>query len=124
MTDGQTVLLKKRRDMPRGPLAECHGGKGALDWVRVLDGRDVAGRAVNFIHDNVLAPGVSIGLHEHTDDEEYYYIVAGTGMMTLDDRRVEVAAGDVAAVFPGGKHALENTGSDDLRIIVISVSVG
>ena len=55
-------------------------------------------------------------------DEEYYYIVSGNGTMTLDDERCEVAVGDIAAVFPGGAHALENTGDADLRIIVISVS--
>jgi len=36
---------------------------------------------------------------------------------------MDVAAGDITAVFPGGKHSLENTGSVDLRILVISVSV-
>lgn len=108
--------------MLQKPLEKCHGGNGTVDWVGVLGGEDLEGRLVNFIHDDVLPPGVSIGLHKHTKDEEYYYIVSGGGTMTLNDQRVEVAAGDITAVFPGGMHALENTGSDDLRVIVISVS--
>lgn len=118
---GDTTLLRRREEMPRAPLPQCHGGRGALDWVGVLGPEDLPGRLLNFVHDDELAPGVSIGLHEHLDDEEYYYIVSGEGTMTLGDQRFPVRAGDLAAVFPGGRHALENTGTAELRIIVFSV---
>ena len=118
----ETTLLKRREDMPHKPLPECHGGRGDLDWVGVLGGEDLAGRRLRFFHDDVLPPGVTIGVHRHTDDEEYYYIVSGRGVMTLDGERFEVAAGDIAAVFPGGEHGLENTSGEDLRVLVISVS--
>jgi len=122
MADLHTTLIKRRPAMPHRPLPQCHGGRGALDWVEVLGREELSGRRLNFVHDDVLAPGVSIGLHEHHCDEEYYYILSGCGTMTLDDRRFEVAAGDITAVFPGGAHALENTGSEDLRILVFSVA--
>lgn len=114
-----TTLHKRRGDMPRKPLEKCHGGQGALDWTNVLAGDDLQGKRLKFIHDDVLSPGVSIGLHQHHDDEEYYIILEGSGVMTLDDRRVEVNAGDVTAVFPGGRHALENTGDQPMRILVV-----
>ncbi len=58
-------------------------------------------------------------IKRRADDEEYYYIVSGQGVMTLDDEEFEVRAGDITAVFPGGRHALRNTGTTDLRFIVI-----
>jgi uncharacterized cupin superfamily protein len=106
--------------MRREPLEQCHGGVGALDWIEVLDGVDLKEKGLNFVHDDILPPGVSIGVHKHTGDEEYYYIVSGKGIMTLDQDRIEVTGGDMTAVYPGGLHGLENTGSEDLRIIVIS----
>jgi oxalate decarboxylase/phosphoglucose isomerase-like protein (cupin superfamily) len=118
----ETTLIKRRSTMPRDPLPECHGGEGALDWTTVLDGRDLAGRRLNFIHDDVLAPGVTIGVHTHTDDEEYYYVVSGHGVMILDGERHEIGPGDITAVYPGGEHGLENSSEGDLRIIVISVT--
>ena len=124
METHETAILKHRKDMPHCPLSACHGGDGDLDWVGVLGDNDLADRRVKFVHDDVLAPGVSIGLHEHSDDEEYYFIVSGSGTMTLNDERVDVSDGDIAAVFPGGKHALENTGNGPLRIIVFSVATG
>ena len=116
----QTTLLKKRDDMRREPLPNCHAGEGALDWTNVLDPSDLEGRQLRFLHDDVLAPGVTIGCHAH-DDEEYYYIISGKGTMTLDDERYAVAAGDITAIYPGGSHGLENDGDEDLRVLVIGL---
>ena len=117
-----TTLIKKRRDMPRKPLPECHGGKGALDWIEVLGNEDTRGRHLRFVHDDILPPNTSIGVHRHKHDEEYYYIISGRGVMTLDGERFEVEAGDITAVYPGGTHGLENNTDKDLRILVVSVS--
>ncbi len=118
----KTTMIKRKSLMERAPLPECHGGKGVLDWTNVLTGEDLKGRRLNFFHDDILPPGVSIGVHQHERDEEYYYIVSGRGLMTLDDEKFEVTSGDITAVFPGGKHGLENNTTEDLRIIVVSVS--
>jgi mannose-6-phosphate isomerase-like protein (cupin superfamily) len=118
----ETTLLKRREEMNRAPLPECHGGRGALDWITVLADEDVQGRHLNFIHDDMLAPGVSIGVHRHEGDEEYYYIISGHGVMTLDGERFAVKSGDITGVYPGGEHGLENTSEEDMRIVVICVS--
>jgi mannose-6-phosphate isomerase-like protein (cupin superfamily) len=92
---------------------------GDLDFTHVLGGELTAGRLVRFVHDDVLPPGVSIGIHAHPTREEYYYVVSGRGVMTLDGERHEVGPGDITAVYPGGSHGIENTGDEDMRIIVI-----
>jgi len=76
---------------------------------------------VRFVHDDILPPGSSIGVHRHTGDQEYYYVVSGYGVITLDGKEHEVSAGDVAVVFPGGSHGLANRSTEGLRIIVISI---
>lgn len=118
----KTTLIKKRTEMKREPLPHCHDGQGALDWIEVLDSKDLNNHHLKFVHDDLLAPGVTIGIHTHQDDEEYYYIVAGHGVMTLDGTRFEVEAGDITAVYPGGSHGLENTGTEEMRIVVFCAS--
>ena len=118
----KTSLLRKTDEMERRPAPKCHGGVGALDLTTVLAGADIAGARLAFIHDDVLAPGVSIGVHRHEDDEEYYYILSGKGSMTLDGELFDVAAGDITAVFSGGSHGLENSSDEALRVIVIGIS--
>ena len=116
------TLYKSRRDMPSRPLAHCHDGVGEIAWIGVLGKEDLAGRHLRFFHDDVLPPGTSIGIHRHGDDEEYYYILSGQGVMTLDGQRHPVGPGDMTAVFPGGEHGLENTGDSELRVLVFAVS--
>jgi mannose-6-phosphate isomerase-like protein (cupin superfamily) len=116
-----TTMIRRREEMTRKPLPNCHEGKGALDWTNVLGGEHLARGALNWLHDDVLPPGVTIGVHPHKDDEEYYYILSGRGVMILDGQRHSVKAGDITAVFPGGSHGLENTSDENLRAIVISV---
>jgi mannose-6-phosphate isomerase-like protein (cupin superfamily) len=88
----------------------------------VLGGEDLPGRHLRFLHDDVLPPGTSIGVHRHQDDEEYYYILEGQGIMTLNGQQLPVGPGDITAVFPGGEHGLENAGTSSLRVLVFSVS--
>jgi uncharacterized cupin superfamily protein len=116
-----TTFLKKKGSMPGKILDRCHDGNRAIHWIGVLDGNDPGGKRLRFFHDDILPPGSSIGVHRHTGDQEYYYIVSGCGVMTLDGKEHEVSAGDITAVFPGGSHGLANRSDKDLRIIVISI---
>jgi quercetin dioxygenase-like cupin family protein len=99
----------------------CHGGEGELDHVNVITGRELPGSTLNHFHDNTLAPGVSIGEHSHAQNFEMYYIVSGRGTMLLDGAKIEVAAGDIGVVHPGGSHGLVNDSDGDMRIIVVEV---
>ena len=116
----QTTLLRRCKDMKHASLDKCHGGEGALDWTDVVSGKELEGRALKFFHHNILAPGVTIGVHEH-NSEEYYYIIDGKGTMVLDGEEFEVGAGDITGVFAGGSHGLRNDSDADLRIVVIDV---
>ncbi|UCG67215.1 MAG: cupin domain-containing protein [Deltaproteobacteria bacterium] len=118
----RTSIFRKASETKQLPLRECHGGQGVVDWTDVLSGSFVEGRRLNFLHDDILKPGVTIGIHTHKSDEEYYYILSGHGIMTLDGETHQVGPGDIAAVFPGGSHGLMNDSKDDMRIIVLSVS--
>ena len=116
-----TTLIRRRSEMSRALLPNCHDGRGVIDWTVVLDDQQCRGRQLHFINDDILPPGTSIGLHRHDLDEEYYFILSGTGVMTLDGVRHEVGPGDITAIFPGGGHGLENNSQEDLRIIVIGL---
>ena len=101
----KTTLIKKRGEMRRQPLTNCHDGEGALDWTNVLDPSEVEGCQLHFLH----------------DEEEYYYIISGKGTMTLNGERSTIEAGDITAIYPGGSHALVNDGDEDLRVLVIGL---
>jgi mannose-6-phosphate isomerase-like protein (cupin superfamily) len=64
-----------------------------------------------------LKPGSGIGYHEQKEDE-VYYVVSGKGVMTLDDKPVEVGPGTAILTRPGSSHGLKQRGNDDLVIII------
>jgi mannose-6-phosphate isomerase-like protein (cupin superfamily) len=102
----------------------AHGGQGSIHFCRVADATALSG-ALNFIDLAVVPPGASIGVHQHGDDEEEFYLVLdGVGRMWRDGAEFAVRAGDLVRNQPGGVHGLVNTGTEDLRIFVFELKAG
>jgi mannose-6-phosphate isomerase-like protein (cupin superfamily) len=64
-----------------------------------------------------LKPGSGIGLHEQKEDE-IYYVLSGTGTMTLDGKSVDITPGTAVLTRTGSAHSLKQTGRDDLVIMI------
>jgi mannose-6-phosphate isomerase-like protein (cupin superfamily) len=61
-----------------------------------------------------LPPGRATIPHHHAKTEEIYYILSGTGDMTLGEDSRSVVPGDAIAIPPGERHTIRNTGPDEL----------
>ena len=64
-----------------------------------------------------MKPGSGIGYHEQKEDE-VYYVLSGTGVMTLDDKPVDVGPGTAILTRPGSSHGLKQVGNEDLVIMI------
>jgi mannose-6-phosphate isomerase-like protein (cupin superfamily) len=102
------------------PMENCHEGVGTLKHVSLFTNSEF-GTNIRFINYTILPPGTTIGLHEHGDDEEMYIILEGNGIMTVDEEKREVHAGDIVVNRPFGTHGLENNSNEDLKILVMEV---
>ncbi|MEI8158660.1 MAG: cupin domain-containing protein [Burkholderiales bacterium] len=58
--------------------------------------------------------------HAHSSMEEMCIVLAGTGVLRQDDVTFAIKEGDVIASGIGKAHQIVNTGSVDLRYLVIS----
>ena len=65
----------------------------------------------------VLKPGAAIGYHLQNEDE-IYYIINGKGIMKMNDSSFNVQTGDAILTRPGSSHGLQQTGKDNLVIII------
>lgn len=61
--------------------------------------------------------GARTQLHRHVLTEELYYILAGSGVMTLGADCFKVGAGDTVLIAPGTPHRIEASGSQALRLL-------
>lgn len=69
--------------------------------------------------EEVLPVGASVGRHHHTETEEVYYILEGSGRMTVGAETREVGAGDAVYIPRGATHTLENTGAEPLTLLLV-----
>jgi mannose-6-phosphate isomerase-like protein (cupin superfamily) len=65
----------------------------------------------------VLKVGSSIGYHLQKEDE-IYYVVSGTGIMKMNNESFPVKAGDGILTRPGNSHGLQQTGNEELVVII------
>lgn len=100
-----------------------HEGLGELG-VRLFDFDGAAAPANFMIYD--IPPGASEGVHLHNLSdpalgpyEEYYYIVAGRGTMTVDGEAFPVTAGDhVFAPLDSWRGIANSDDKDDLKVFL------
>ena len=112
-------MLRHQSEMKTETFVNCHEGTGEL-LCRWALARGDSQLGIQFMHDDVIEPGASIGEHRH-DDEEVYFVVDGHGTMLLDGQSVPIGPGDVAMVQPGHTHGLLNSTDGPKRLIVICV---
>lgn len=62
-------------------------------------------------------PGSEQPMHSHPEAEQVYVIVAGTGVMRVDDEEQVVGPGTLVFIPPGASHAIRNVGSTPLTYV-------
>lgn len=114
-----------RPRLPRSPLGATPSGVTRIDSIAPERTEEAPGVTVRLlkhvedVHLKVLdvAAGASTPFHTHVHAHEGV-VVAGKGVLRLNDRREPLAPGDVFTVNPNAPHAIENHyGSEPLRFV-------
>lgn len=120
-----TTHLVRGVEIAQGLTHACHGGIGTIRVKEVIrrEPGSARTRLLRILHDDIIPVGTTIGNHAHgaENDEEYYYLLSGRGVMVLDGQRFDAVAGDVGCVFPGGSHAYDCRTGEDTRMLVVGV---
>ena len=67
---------------------------------------------------NCLEPGQVQAVHDHVDQDKFYYIIEGIGFFTVGEMTAEVGPGHVVWAAAGIPHGVENKGSERLTILM------
>lgn len=112
-------MVKRKSELPVTVRKEMAGGKKQVLSTALLAPEEFGGSGRVFSR-LLLAPGCSIGLHQHMEEWEAFYIEQGSGIYYDGDQAVPVQAGDVAIVADGGFHGIENNQPEgDLAVIAL-----
>jgi len=89
----------------------------------VLDRAEAATTEVFVV---VLEPGEAPPLHQHEDAEQIFYVLDGTGVLTIGEAAEQfgVKPGDVVRIPPGTLHSIKCDGPGTLRYLSVDAFVG
>ena len=104
------------------PVENFMGGSGTI-YIRRIWGDDNFKTNWLFVNHYVVPPGSVIGYHRHDHIEEIYYVLSGTGRMTIYDVTVDVKADDVGSCILHGAHGFWNNSNEDVEILSIAVAM-
>lgn len=68
---------------------------------------------------NCLLPGQSQALHDHVDQDKFYYVLAGTGCFTVGDKNKTCGVGELILAPAGIIHGVENQGEELLTFLTV-----
>lgn len=111
MTTSPPTLVLQARDQAVESWPDP--GRGSATWCTLFS-HDLTGTTALSSGVCDLAPGAQLAPHRHTTVETYY-VLAGSGVLTLGDGQHTVTTGSSALIPSLTVHGLLNTGPSTLR---------
>lgn len=111
-------MVRSSCDMQVEVREAMRGGNGRVQIMHVFKQEELKGKCRLFAK-ITLEPGCSIGLHEHVDEEEVFYIIKGRGRVVDGGVERDVAEGDAILTGDGASHSIENIGDEDLQLMAV-----
>jgi mannose-6-phosphate isomerase-like protein (cupin superfamily) len=110
-----------RRNLLR-PVEHMNGGKGTVQYRRALTSEMFLTNWAYLDH-MLLPPGASVGRHKHMGLEEVFYVMSGQGSVTVNGESADIRKGDAVPVLLQEVHSFQNTGAQDLELLVVGISL-
>lgn len=82
-------------------------------YINLYDGPDCKIKRI------VVKPGQRLSYQYHFKREEYWQIISGNGVITINDTDIELAPGNHARITCEVRHRIRNDGDEDLVFIEI-----
>jgi quercetin dioxygenase-like cupin family protein len=82
---------------------------------------ETIGTYLEFICEFELASGQSLAPHDH-NSHEFYYLIRGSAVMTIDGEDRQVGVGDLIHIPPNAVHSITDaSGAEGMRALAFAV---
>lgn len=115
-------MLRKNSEFTKEVVSNMAGGAGNVILHNAFHSEDLTSK-VCACCTVTLEKGCEVGLHQHTDDDEIYFILSGKGLYNDGDGKwTEVLPGDATKTGDGGWHAMKNEEDEPLVFLAVVIS--
>ena len=112
-------MIKKASEFEQHVIPNMAGGDGNVYLGYAFNDSDIKSNVCAFCT-VTLEKGGSVGMHQHTEDDEIYYILSGNGLVDEGDgNKVPVTVGDAILTGDNGYHSIANAGDEPLVFLAV-----
>lgn len=97
--------------------------KGNANIKRVIEKKAVGTKRIAGLGLIEVPPGGVFPPHTHPEREEVYYVLAGSGIILVDDEEIQAAEGLTFYVSGETRHGMKNLGGESLVVLYVTVYV-
>ena len=113
-------MIRKAEEMFKEIKEQMRGGKGSVELTHAFTREDMHGKA-RLCAKIMLNPGCSIGLHNHENEDEIFYIMKGKALVDDNGEKQEVHPGDAIITGGGDYHSIENAGDEPTELLAVII---
>ena len=113
-------MIKHPSDTKLELRENARGGNGTVEFRHLFNEGEYRSK-IDLIAVIKLDPGCSIGYHQHTGNEEIYYILSGKLFVNDNGLESEVSAGDYVLTTNEGSHSIENRSDEPGEFLAIVI---
>jgi mannose-6-phosphate isomerase-like protein (cupin superfamily) len=111
-------MYRKLESVEEKRTEKARGGEGNILTKSIFLQNDFGSSVTHFLF-VTIPPGSSVGFHEHSGDEEVYFILEGHGKVRDDEKEYNVGVYDTILTNSGHCHGIENTGQRELKMLAL-----
>jgi len=111
-------MIRRQDELPKQSVHKLKDGQGTIQLQHLFEEEHFHGNGRLYAI-CTIAPGDSIGYHQHEGEQEAYFILEGESLYNENGSQYYLKPGDFALCKDGDSHSITNTGETDLKFIAL-----